>query len=93
MLMYTLRESYWILKGRKTIKEVIIKTCIICKRFNAKPISVSEGLLPQDQVRDAAFFEIIGFDLAGPLILKNREKNWILILACAVFTERFILNC
>ncbi|GFW34114.1 uncharacterized protein TNCV_287961 [Trichonephila clavipes] len=38
MLMYILRESYWILKGRKTIKEVI-KTCIICKRFNAKPIS------------------------------------------------------
>ncbi|GFU83370.1 integrase catalytic domain-containing protein [Trichonephila clavipes] len=50
MLMYILRESYWILKGRKTIKEVI-KTCIICKRFNAKPISlsVSEELLPQDR--------------------------------------------
>ncbi|GFT92003.1 integrase catalytic domain-containing protein [Trichonephila clavipes] len=46
--MYTLRESYWILKGRKTIKEVI-KTCIIYKRFNAKPISESEGLLPQDR--------------------------------------------
>ncbi|GFX56030.1 integrase catalytic domain-containing protein [Trichonephila clavipes] len=28
MLMYTLRESYWILKGRKTIEEVI-KTCIL----------------------------------------------------------------
>ncbi|GFW33183.1 uncharacterized protein TNCV_4699991 [Trichonephila clavipes] len=84
MLMYTLRESYWILKGRKTIKEVI-KTCIICKRFNAKPISVSEGLLPQDRVRDAAVFEIIGLDLAGPLILKNGEKNWILILTCAVY--------
>ncbi|GFU51276.1 integrase catalytic domain-containing protein [Trichonephila clavipes] len=63
MLMYTLRESYWILKGRKTIKEVI-KTCIICKRFNAKLISVSEGLLPQD---------------------RNGEKNWILILTCAVY--------
>ncbi|GFV00883.1 integrase catalytic domain-containing protein [Trichonephila clavipes] len=48
MLMYTFRESYWILKGRKIIKEVI-KTCIICKRFNAKLISVSEGLLPQDR--------------------------------------------
>ncbi|GFU89082.1 uncharacterized protein TNCV_2895301 [Trichonephila clavipes] len=48
MLIYTLRESYWILKGRKTIKEVS-KTCIICKRFNAKLISVSEGLLPQDR--------------------------------------------
>ncbi|GFU69166.1 integrase catalytic domain-containing protein [Trichonephila clavipes] len=84
MLMYNLRESYWILKGRKTIKEVI-KTCIICKRFNAKPISVSEGLLLQDRVRDAAVFEIIGFDLAGPLILKNGEKNLILILTCAVY--------
>ncbi|GFV26984.1 uncharacterized protein TNCV_937251 [Trichonephila clavipes] len=84
MLRYTLRESHWILKGRKTIKEVI-KTCIICKRFNVKPISVSEGLLPQDRVRDAAIFEIIGIDLAGPLILKNGEKNWILILTCAVY--------
>ncbi|GFW20881.1 integrase catalytic domain-containing protein [Trichonephila clavipes] len=77
------RESYWILKGRKTIKEVI-KTCIICKRFNVKPISVSEELLPQDRVRDAAVFEIIGLYLAGPLILKNGEKNWILILTYAV---------
>ncbi|GFT83789.1 integrase catalytic domain-containing protein [Trichonephila clavipes] len=84
MLMYTLRETYWILKGRKTIKEVI-KTCIICKRFNAKPISVSEELLPQDRVRDAAIFEIIGLYLAGPLILKNGVKNWILILTCAVY--------
>ncbi|GFW09361.1 uncharacterized protein TNCV_2066201 [Trichonephila clavipes] len=84
MLMYTLRESYWIPKGRKTIKEVI-KTCIICKRFNAKLISVSEGLLPQDRVRDAAVFEIIGLDLAGLLFLKNGEKNWILILTCAVY--------
>ncbi|GFX79547.1 integrase catalytic domain-containing protein [Trichonephila clavipes] len=84
MLMYTLRESYWILKGRKTIKEVI-KTCIICKRFNVKPISVSEELLLQDRVRDAAVFEIIGLYLAGPLILKNEEKNWILILTCALY--------
>ncbi|GFX18132.1 integrase catalytic domain-containing protein [Trichonephila clavipes] len=84
MLMCILRESYWILKGRKTIKEVI-KTCIICKRFNAKPISVSEGLLPQDRLKDTAVFEIIGLDLAGPLFLKNGEKNWILILTCAVY--------
>ncbi|GFT63107.1 integrase catalytic domain-containing protein [Trichonephila clavipes] len=56
-------------------------------RFNAKPISVSEGLLPQDRVRDAAVFEIIGLDLAGHLILKNGETNWILILTCAVYRE------
>ncbi|GFS68954.1 integrase catalytic domain-containing protein [Trichonephila clavipes] len=71
----------------------VVKALIIYKhvqlghagRFNAKPISVSEGLLPQDRVRDAAVFEIIRLDLAGPLILKNGEKNWILILTCAVY--------
>ncbi|GFW08014.1 integrase catalytic domain-containing protein [Trichonephila clavipes] len=103
MLIYTLRERYWILKRRRTIKEVI-KACIICKRFNVKPVSVSERLLPQDRVRDVAVFEIIGLYLAGPLIFKNGEKNWILILTCAVYraihlelltsvsTEKFLLG-
>ncbi|GFX94285.1 integrase catalytic domain-containing protein [Trichonephila clavipes] len=67
MLMYILRESYWILKGRKTIKEVI-KTRIICKRFNAKPISVSEGLLPHDRLRDT------GLDLAGSFLRMGGEE-------------------
>ncbi|GFR31143.1 integrase catalytic domain-containing protein [Trichonephila clavata] len=83
MLMYRLRKNYWILKGIRTIKEVI-KICIICKRSNVKPISVSERLLLQDRVRDTAIFEIKGKDLARPLILKSREKNWILILICTV---------
>ncbi|GFW63699.1 integrase catalytic domain-containing protein [Trichonephila clavipes] len=83
MCLCTFSESYWILKGRKTSKEVI-KTCIICKRFNAKPISVPEGLLTQERVRDAVF-EIIGLDLAGPLILKNGEQNCISILTCALY--------
>ncbi|GFQ72214.1 integrase catalytic domain-containing protein [Trichonephila clavata] len=89
MLMYKLRENFWILRRRKTIKEVF-KTCIICKRFIAKPISVSEGLLPQDRVRYAAVFEIIGLDLTGPLILKNGEKNWILILICTVYRAIYL---
>ncbi|GFQ86277.1 integrase catalytic domain-containing protein [Trichonephila clavata] len=84
-LRYKLRENVWIRKRRNTIKEVI-KLCIICKRFNVKPISVSEGLLPQDRVRDAAIFEIKELDLTRLLILKNGEKNWILILICAVYS-------
>ncbi|GFU51320.1 integrase catalytic domain-containing protein [Trichonephila clavipes] len=36
MLIYTLRESYLILKGRKSIKEVI-KTCIICNDSMRNP--------------------------------------------------------
>ncbi|GFR11117.1 uncharacterized protein y4hQ [Trichonephila clavata] len=83
MLMYKLRENFWILKRRKTIKEVF-KICIICKRTNMKPISASERLLLQDRVRGTAIFEIKGKDLDRPLILKNR-KIWILILICTVY--------
>ncbi|GFR08948.1 integrase catalytic domain-containing protein [Trichonephila clavata] len=50
-----------------------------------KPISASERLLLQDRVRNTAIFEIKGKDLARPLILKNREKNWILILICTIY--------
>ncbi|GFQ95961.1 integrase catalytic domain-containing protein [Trichonephila clavata] len=55
MLMYRLRKNYWILKGIRTIKKVI-KICIICKRSNVKPISVSERLLLQDRVREILLF-------------------------------------
>ncbi|GFQ86307.1 integrase catalytic domain-containing protein [Trichonephila clavata] len=89
MLMYRLRKNYWILKGIRTIKEVI-KICIICKRSNVKPISVSERLLLKDRVRDSAIFEIKGKDLARPQNLKNREKNWILILICSVYRAIYL---
>ncbi|KAJ8896844.1 hypothetical protein PR048_002190 [Dryococelus australis] len=36
-------------------------------------------------VRDAAVFEVIGVDMAGPLYLKNGRKAWICIFTCAVF--------
>ncbi|XP_055938249.1 uncharacterized protein LOC129968417 [Argiope bruennichi] len=103
MLMYHLRENYWILKSRKAIKKGI-KSCIICNRFDAKPVFVQEGLLPHDRVRDAETFEIVGLDLAGPVILKEERKAWILILTCAVYravhlelltsvsTENFLLG-
>ncbi|GFX98656.1 uncharacterized protein TNCV_1502341 [Trichonephila clavipes] len=64
----------------------VVKALIIYKHVHVKPISVSEGLLLRDRVRNAAVFEIIGLDLAGPFILKNGEKNLILILTCAVYS-------
>nr|XP_042913091.1 uncharacterized protein LOC122273094 [Parasteatoda tepidariorum] len=84
LLMSTLREEFWILKSRKTIRNAI-KSCVICKRFHSKPPNVPDGLLPADRVKDAAIFEIVGADLAGPLILKDGQKTWILMVTCAIF--------
>ncbi|XP_054709447.1 uncharacterized protein LOC129219152 [Uloborus diversus] len=83
-LMVALRENYWILKSRRTIKK-IIRTCVVCQRFSVKQPDIPEGTLPEDRVREASVFEVIGVDVAGPLIIKENKKVWILIFTCAVY--------
>ncbi|UYV83599.1 hypothetical protein LAZ67_23001603 [Cordylochernes scorpioides] len=83
-LLGILRENYWILRSRKTVKK-IINQCIRCKRFTVTPATVESTSLPEDRVRDAAVFEIVGVDLTGHLILKNKKKAWIVIFTCAVY--------
>lgn len=83
-LLSLLRERYWILGGRRTIRSVISK-CIICKRYNVKRFEVPSPPLPQDRVRDAIAFEITGVDFAGPLYLKSGQKAWVCLFTCAVY--------
>lgn len=83
-LMAILRENFWILKSRKTIRKVL-KNCIKCRRFDSKPPTVEHAPLPEDRVKDSFVFEVTGIDLAGPLFLKNGSKTWIVLFTCAVY--------
>ncbi|UYV63815.1 hypothetical protein LAZ67_2005744 [Cordylochernes scorpioides] len=83
-LMNLLREDYWILKFRRTVRRVIHQ-CVKCRRFMAKSGSVESVELPENRVRDASIFEVVGIDLTGPLVLRNRRKVWIVIFTCAVY--------
>ncbi|GFT35519.1 integrase catalytic domain-containing protein [Trichonephila clavipes] len=83
-LMSNLRESYWIIKSRKTIRQVV-RSCITCKRFSARPLETVSIPLPEDRVRDAAIFEVCGVDLCGPLFLKENKKCWIVLFTCAIY--------
>ncbi|UYV81575.1 hypothetical protein LAZ67_20001571 [Cordylochernes scorpioides] len=83
-LMNLLREDYWILKFRRTVRRVIHQ-CVKCIRFTAKSGSVESVELPENRVRDASIFEVVGIDLTGPLVLRNRRKVWIVIFTCAVY--------
>ncbi|UYV64895.1 hypothetical protein LAZ67_3002318 [Cordylochernes scorpioides] len=69
ILMNLLRENYWILRFRKTLRTVIHQ-CVKCRRFTAKSVSVKS---------------VVGIDLTGSLVLKNRRKVWIVIFTCAVY--------
>ncbi|XP_018394549.1 PREDICTED: uncharacterized protein LOC108773287 [Cyphomyrmex costatus] len=84
ILMNKLREQFWILGGRRTVRSVV-RQCVVCRRHDAKDIQVITAPLPEDQVRDAAIFEIVGIDLAGPVFLKGSQKAWIVLFTCAVY--------
>ncbi|GFX89471.1 integrase catalytic domain-containing protein [Trichonephila clavipes] len=79
-----IRERFWIIRARKTIKS-ILNECFICARFKVKSLSSGPSPLPPDRVNDCAIFDVVGIDLAGPLFLKTGEKVWITLFTCAVY--------
>ncbi|UYV60209.1 hypothetical protein LAZ67_1000406 [Cordylochernes scorpioides] len=83
-LMNKLREKYWIVKARQTIKK-IVRRCVTCRRFSAKPVVVEDAPLPATRVHNAKVFEVVGIDLAGPLYLKDQTKTWVVLFTCAVY--------
>ncbi len=97
-----LRERFWIIHAKKAVKSVV-KKCTTCIRFARHPVTVPIAPLPENRVKNAKVFETTGIDLAGPLYLKNGEKQWNVIFTCAVMravhlelvssvnTEEFIL--
>ena len=86
-LMGKLREKYWILRGRKTVRKVI-RLCVKCRRHEAKPFQVESAALPIKRVTSGEVFQTTGIDLAGPIhILENKKlkKVWIVLFTCAVY--------
>lgn len=83
-LMAQLRMKFWIIQSRRAIKSILSK-CVRCKRHNAKRVETDSAPLPVDRIKDAVPFEVTGVDLAGPLLLKTKEKVWIVIYTCAVY--------
>ncbi|XP_055944606.1 uncharacterized protein LOC129975568 [Argiope bruennichi] len=79
-----IREKFWILKARQTIKSLLGK-CTICKRFNSSPGNQVIAPLPDIRVEQSSPFTIIGVDFAGPLFVKDSiNKQYILLITCAV---------
>ncbi|GFW74113.1 integrase catalytic domain-containing protein [Trichonephila clavipes] len=59
--------------------------CIRCKRYKCKSPNSEPVSLPGDRVNDAAVFEVVGVDLAGPLYVKGGQKSWIVLFTCATY--------
>ncbi|GBM92520.1 hypothetical protein AVEN_123177-1 [Araneus ventricosus] len=55
ILQNILREKFWILNGRKTIRKVVSK-CVICKSFASKRIEIESSPLPENLVFEMLLF-------------------------------------
>ena len=81
------RARYWIVKGRKSVKDILRK-CVLCKRYQGKPLRSPESPdSPEFRIDHSGFaFQATGLDFAGPLYVKNNsgiDKVYILLLTCA----------
>ncbi|XP_042912353.1 uncharacterized protein [Parasteatoda tepidariorum] len=72
ILLTILRERFWIIKGRRTVRSVI-RGCVTYKRQKVKNLEVPFPPLPPDRTRLSAVFEVSGVDLAGPLMTKTNR--------------------
>ena len=85
----SIREQYWVLKGRHTVKQIIGK-CVTCKRMDgvAYPV-VRPPDLPTTRVSDNPPFSHTGVDFAGPLYVHSLDesassmKTYICLFTCA----------
>ena len=80
-----LRRKFWIISGRSLVKK-IIRSCIRCRRMNAKPMEQFMGSLLRARLE--AYhppFTFTGVDLFGPLTVKwgrGTTKRWGCLFTC-----------
>ncbi|GFX89725.1 uncharacterized protein TNCV_3711571 [Trichonephila clavipes] len=82
ILMSILREKFWIMKTRKTVREVVMK-CVPCRRYSSNSPMSEPVSLPADRVKDAN-----AFDITGKAILTYEELLTVLCDCEAVVNSR-----
>ncbi len=64
-----LAHSYWI-PGLRNLLKLVSRTCVVCQRAYAKPLSSLMGMLPSSRTTPAPPFYRTGVDFAGPFHIK-----------------------
>jgi hypothetical protein len=86
-----LRTKYWIIKGRQAVKHTL-RSCLICRRSNAKPYVSPESDLPLIRITQARPFSRVGIDYFGPFLTSDHGKCWGILITCCV-SRAIYLDC
>lgn len=93
-LLVSLRERFWILNSRATVRSILRK-CVTCFRVNPVKLMRKMGSLPSDRIIENRPFLIVGVDYAGPFNIKDGKlrnrcviKAYLCIFIC--FTTKAV---
>ncbi|GFV14352.1 integrase catalytic domain-containing protein [Trichonephila clavipes] len=65
----------------------MIRICLVCKKYSAKPADQLSGQLPRDRITQSPPFQIVGIDFTGAILVKDNQgtrKFYVSLFTCAV---------
>lgn len=84
-VLSSLRETFWVIKGRSAVRRVL-RSCVDCQRRKASPGEQFMSSLPSDRLTpDKPPFTYVGVDYFGPFEVKHgrsREKRYGCLFTC-----------
>lgn len=84
----SLREQYWIPRGRQVIKG-LLRPCVVCKTIEGRPFKLpGPPSLPKERVTHTEPFHTVGVDYTGSVSIRdpannNFNKYYICLFTCA----------
>ncbi|XP_055644511.1 uncharacterized protein LOC129780357 [Toxorhynchites rutilus septentrionalis] len=87
LLLATLRQRFWPLKGRNLVRAVV-QSCVTCVKARPSIICQLMGSLPSVRVTKSYAFENVGIDFAGPFHLRRAGprsatiKSYVAVYVC-----------
>ncbi|GFW24068.1 integrase catalytic domain-containing protein [Trichonephila clavipes] len=65
----------------------MIRICLVCKKYSAKPADQLSGQLPRDRITQSPPFQVVGIDFTGAILVKDNQgtrKSYVSLFTCAV---------
>ena len=95
IILAELREEFWILRARQTIKQVL-HSCLPCRIAKGLHGEEIEAPLPTDRVTPLRPFAVTGIDYAAPLFIKvggTLNKCYNALFTCATTRDVHLELC